>query len=136
MDLHIAIRKFDANGAEVVFPDFQHYEKGVAACGWLRVSHRELDEQRSTPWQPWLKHQTLQKLAPNEIVPVEIEVLPSGTGYAPGERLELTVQGFDIIDYPPRYAHAETVNAGNHTIHTGGSYDSHLLIPIVPPAAP
>jgi hypothetical protein len=26
-----------------------------------------------------------------------------------------------------------TVNKGEHVIYTGGSYDSHLLIPLIPP---
>jgi predicted acyl esterase len=34
---------------------------------------------------------------------------------------------------PNRYQHEESVNRGRHTIHTGGKYDSHLLVPIVPP---
>jgi len=28
--------------------------------------------------------------------------------------------------------HPETRNAGQHIIHTGGRYDSHLLVPIIP----
>ncbi len=28
--------------------------------------------------------------------------------------------------------HPKTINAGVHVIHTGGKYDSHLLIPVVP----
>ena len=45
LDLHVAIKKFDKYGNEVYFPDFQHIEDGLAASGWLRVSHRELDEE-------------------------------------------------------------------------------------------
>ena len=46
----------------------------------------------------------------------------------------LIVQGYDILDYAARFKHADTVNAGHHVIHTGGQYDSHLLIPVLPPA--
>lgn len=132
LDLHVAVRKFDRHGNEVYFADFQHYEQGVAASGWLRASHRELDEERSTPWQPWLRHQRLLKLNPGEVVPVEIEILPSGTGFLAGDKLNLVVQGYDIIDFPARFKHEETVNHGRHIIHTGGQYDSHLLIPVIP----
>ena len=132
MDLHVAVRKFDHYGNEVFFPDFQHYEQGVAASGWLRVSHRELDEEKSTPWQPWHRHERLLKLGAGDIVPVEIEILPSGTGFGAGDRLELVVQGYDIIDFFARFKHEETVNRGHHIIHTGGQYDSHLLAPVLP----
>jgi hypothetical protein len=28
----------------------------------------------------------------------------------------------------------EFINFGRHTIYTGGKYDSHFLIPVMPPA--
>jgi hypothetical protein len=34
-----------------------------------------------------------------------------------------------------RYQHRDTVNAGEHTIHAGGRYDSHLLVPVIAPRA-
>ncbi|MBT5051366.1 MAG: CocE/NonD family hydrolase [Rhodospirillaceae bacterium] len=131
LDLHVGIKKFDRHGNEKFFADFQHVEKGLAASGWLRVSHRELDAEKSTPWQPWLKHERMLKLQPGEIVPCEVEILASATGFAAGDRLQIVVQGYDIIDVFNRFKHQETVNAGHHVIHTGGEYDSHLLVPAV-----
>lgn len=136
MDLFIAIQKFDRNGRHVGLAAFSALEDGPVALGWLRVSHRELDARRSTPQQPWLLHQRELKLARGVPVPVEIEIWPSGTRFAKGEKLRLVVQGSDIYKYAPwiRLAgHPETRNAGQHVIHTGGKYDSHLLIPVVPP---
>ena len=131
LDLHVAVKKFDTHGNEVYFPDFQHIENGLAASGWLRVSHRELDEKKSTPWQPWLKHERLLKLAPDDIVPCEVEILASATGFRAGDKLQLIVQGYDIISVFNRFKHEDTVNAGHHVIYTGGDYDSHLLVPAV-----
>ncbi len=68
-------------------------------------------------------------------MPVEIEIWPSSTRFAAGERLRLVVQGSDIYRYAPWIVlagHPETINAGEHVIHTGGKYDSHLLIPVMP----
>ena len=96
LDLFVGLRKFDRRGHELHFPDFNHIEHGLVAKGWLRASHRELDEQRSTPYQPWLKHQRALKLAPGEIVPVEIEIWPSSTLFRKGETLRSTVQGGDF----------------------------------------
>jgi len=135
MDLHVGVKKYDRRGAEIHFPDFDHYEGGMAAIGWLRVSHREQDEGKSLPWQPWLKHERLLKLGPGEIVPVDIEILPSGTAFNAGEALRLVVQGYDIVDFWYRHRHEETLNRGHHVIHAGGRYDSHLLVPVVPPGA-
>ncbi len=135
MDLFVAIQKFDRKGESVPFAAFSALEDGPVALGWLRVSHRELDRKRSTPQQPWLLHQRELKLKPGIPVPVEIEIWPSGTLFAKGEKLRVVVQGSDIYKYGNwiRLAgHPETRNAGRHVIHTGGKYDSHLLVPVIP----
>ena len=134
LDLFVAIQKVAANGEVVGFTHFAIFEGGPVAMGWLRVSHRELDPAASTEFQPVLKHQRLQKVAPGEIVEVDIEILASGTRFEAGESLRLVVKGRDIYKYPKPllYAHHEdTVNLGLHTIHTGGNFPSYLLIPEV-----
>ncbi len=131
MDLFVAIRKYDASGEEVTFYAKASYTKGPVALGWLRVSQRELDPDRSTPAQPVLAHERSLPLETGEIVPVEIEILPSGTRFMPGETLEVSVQGRDQMDHMA-LAHDDTVNEGTHILHTGGQYDSHLLVPVIP----
>ena len=77
------------------------------------------------------------KLEAGEVVPVEIEILPSGTLFKKGETLTVVVKGSEVVKgsstpgLDTRYAHRELVNKGNHVIHTGGQYDSHLLVPII-----
>jgi predicted acyl esterase len=135
MDLFVALEKIDRTGDIVPFQFFGNHEDGPVALGWLRVSHRELDEKKSTSYQPVHKHDKEIKLKPNEIVSVEIEILPSGTLFERGETLRVVVQGSDIYTYPEEYhsnGHTDTVNKGEHVIYTGGEYDSHLLVPIIP----
>ncbi|WP_419962265.1 CocE/NonD family hydrolase [Psychrobacillus sp. BM2] len=138
MDIFVGIKKYDRRGNEVFLPDFNHIENGQVANGWLRVSHRELDTDRSTPYQPVLKHKRLLKLKKDEIVPVEIEILPSSILLKSGESLVLVIKGSEIIieDNPSgntrRYGHTETVNKGTHSVYAGGKYDSFLLVPVIP----
>ncbi len=135
MDLFIAIQKFDRHGKYVPFAAFSALEDGPVALGWLRVSHRELDVERSTPQQPWLLHRQQLKLQPGVPVPVEIEIWPSSTRFATGEKLRVVVQGSDIYKYARWIVlarHPKTINTGAHVIHTGGKHDSHLLIPVIP----
>lgn len=73
-------------------PDFNHLENGQVSSGWLRVSHRELDTERSTPYQPVLKHKRLMKLNKGEIVPVEVEILPASIFLSSGESLVLVIK--------------------------------------------
>ena len=132
MDLFVGVKKLDAGGEEVHFYAKTGYTKGPVAMGWLRVSERALDEERSTPWQPVLTHDNPQPISPDEIVPVEIEILPSSTLFRSGESLLLVIQGVDLFEHPTlAHDYSNDVNKGTHTIHTGSQYDSHLLIPVV-----
>jgi predicted acyl esterase len=134
LDLFVAVQKIDASGRTVPFIHYATYEEGPVALGWLRVSHRELDTAASTDHQPVLAHRRELKVQPGEVVPVEIEILPSGTHFEAGSTLRLVIKGRDIYAFPKPslYMHHEdTVNRGVHLIHTGGPTDSFLLIPLV-----
>ncbi|GAB5486949.1 MAG: CocE/NonD family hydrolase [Parasphingorhabdus sp.] len=131
MDLFVGILKFDREGDEVTFFGKTGYSKGPVALGWLRVSERQLDEQRSKAWQPVLTHDNPMPVEPDEIVPVEIEILPSSTLFRAGETLRLIVQGRDLFEHPS-LGHGYPVNKGKHRIHAGAKYDSHLLVPVLP----
>jgi uncharacterized protein len=53
-----------------------------------------------------------------------------------GQQLRVVVQGSDVMDHgipnAPYARHENTRNRGAHIIHTGGPYDSHLLVPVIP----
>jgi predicted acyl esterase len=135
MDLFVAIQKLDEHGAVVPFSFLNAQEDGPVALGWLRVSHRATDPAKSTPLRPWHTHDHEEPLPADEAVPVDIEIWPSGTRFVAGESLRLVIQGHDVYEYPPgivKMAHSRTRNAGTHVIHTGGRYDSHLLVPVIP----
>ncbi|MFC2012121.1 CocE/NonD family hydrolase [Chloroflexota bacterium] len=136
MDLFVAIEKIDRAGCLVPLAFFGNHNDGPVALGWLRVSHRELDEEKSTPYQPVHKHTREIKLKAGEIAPVEIEIWPTSILFEKGEKLRIVVQGSDIYFYYPEEQHTDghtaTVNKGEHVIYTGGKYDSHLLAPVIP----
>jgi hypothetical protein len=132
LDVFVALQKLDRYGDPVGFPYYAVFSDGPVALGWIRASHRELDEGRSTPSQPVLAHQRELKPRRGEIIPLDIEILPSGTRFGPGETLRLVIQGTDIYRQPRPLVqtfHDDSVNRGPHLIHTGGRFDSHLLIP-------
>ena len=137
MDVFVGVQKFDATGELVPFPYYAQFDDGPVALGWLRASHRELDPAKSTDYQPVHPHTREQKISAGEIVPLDIEIWPSGTRFERGETLRLIVQGDDINRYPKDLApvyfrHEASVNKGHHTIHTGGQYESYLLVPKIP----
>ena len=128
LDVFVVLKKLDATGSEVFFSGFNGYERDSVAKGWLRASHRDLDQSRSTPLRPWHSHTRIQKLRPDESVPLEIEIWPSATFFETGSTLRLAIQGHDAARYPG-FRHRKLVNRGRHTIFTGGRYDSYLTVP-------
>jgi predicted acyl esterase len=131
LDLLVGLEKLDAAGKVVHFEGRENDVHGLVSNGWLRASHRELDPARSKPHQPVLSHQRVQLVKPGEIVGVEIEILPSSTRFEAGERLRLVISGRDVFSNPMHH-HRESCNQGSHTLYTGGPYDAHLLLPIIP----
>jgi predicted acyl esterase len=133
LDLFVALYKLDSSGERVPLIAMAMREDGPVALGWLRASHRELDEDRSTDWQPWHRHDRLLPLESDGPTPVDIEIWPSSTLFRKGETLHLIIQGNDIYRYDLRQCqlHQDSVNVGSHVIHAGGRFDSHLLVPVI-----
>ncbi len=138
MDLFVAVTKIDRDGQTVDFPFANVLEHGPVALGWLRVSQRALDPQRSTSNRPWHTHAGEEKLAPGQVVEVEVEIWPSGTRFEAGQRLRLRLRGSDFYTGAVMSKHIGLRNRGDHILHTGGAYASCLTIPTLPvePAAP
>jgi predicted acyl esterase len=135
-DLMVSLRHFDVNGEEITYPGALP-PNVAAAYGWLRVSHRKLDPERSTPYRPYLAHDEIQKTAPDEIVAVEIELWPACVARERGQRLQLEIAAQDDPRLAP-FTHTDKddrIQTGRVTVHTGGPHDSHLLLPRIPPRA-
>ena len=133
MDLFVAIRKLDPTGKWL--PTLVMGAPHPGCPGKLRVSLREVDETHPhhREFQPWHPFKNVQKLKPGEIVPVEIEIYGSSRVWHAGEQLQVEVMGhYERIDWFEPFAW-NTNNKGNHVIHTGGKYDSYLLVPYIPP---
>lgn len=137
MDLFVIVQKLDEQGNHLPISVLGFPHPG--AKGQLRVSHRERDEAWSTPSEPYLTHRCEQLLRPAEIVPVDIGIWPTSMLWHAGQQLRVvisnhtsswmdstTLGGGSILF---RY---ELRNRGDHIIHTGGKFDSHLLVPFIP----
>ena len=135
-DVFVAVRKLRADGTEVTFPVNALFSDGPVALGWLRASHRALDEEASSPLVPVHPHDTEHPLVPGEPARLDIEIWASGTVFHPGEQLVVTVQGRDFIKRPPangvpplQILHEDLRNHGSWTIRSGPAHPSVLRIP-------
>lgn len=132
MDLYVAVKKLDRHGTEVAFPFANVLEHGPTALGWLRVSHRRIDAERSTSNQPWHTHTRAEPLQPGEVVPVDIEIWPSATRFQIGDGLRLSIRGSDFYSGAVMSRHTDSRNRGAHVLHAGNTFDSHLVFPVLP----
>jgi len=128
MAIFVAINKLDRDGNAVYFNGSVGNKRDMVTRGDCRVSRRELDPVESTEWHPVQIGTSELKLKAGEIVPVDIELYPSSTVFSAGETLQLITASNEIIPSPP-YRKDVSCNHGEHVLHFGGKYDSHLLVP-------
>jgi predicted acyl esterase len=131
MDLFLTLRNFDADGNEIMETGQQGSPVPVAK-GWLRVSHRELDPALSTPWRPYHAHKRRLYLKPGEIVKVDVEIWPTSMVFKKGHRIRLDIQPRDGVGSQGYMHYHADYNSGANTIHSGGEYESYLLLPVIP----
>jgi len=98
----------------------------TATRGILKVSHRKLDPELSTPYRPYHTHDEEQKLEPGEVVPVEVEIWATSMVFRKGHRIRLDVQPHDGDHYFAAY------KLKNNSIYTGGEHASYVLLPVIP----
>lgn len=132
-DLFVALQKLDAAGNEIKFWHSTQKAEASASFGWLRVSHRELDEGNSAPGRPVHLHRRRLWLRPDDVVEVEVEIWPSSTVWEAGEALRVVVQGAPFTERANR---TQFKGAGAHCfgevrVWFGGGYGSRLLVPVV-----
>ncbi|MFD4025535.1 CocE/NonD family hydrolase [Streptomyces sp. NPDC058576] len=147
MDLFLLIQKLDAYGTPLqAFTVPNHNarvhdvtEHGASilrykgADGRLRVSMRHLDEKLSTEDVPAHSFDRVEKLSPGEIVDVEIDLLPVGLTFRPGEQLRLVVSSRSLLGtMMPGNREYTTPHGGRHIVHTGGDRASYLQLPVMP----
>jgi predicted acyl esterase len=138
LDLFAILRLFDPDGNEVVF-DGAH-ETTPLTRGWLRASHRKIDEARTLPYRVFHSHDEVQKLDPVQRYLLEVEIWPTSIVVPAGYRLTLTLQGKDfefagkagrlLHNHPADRAHEDF--QGVTTVYTGGEFASCLLLPVIP----
>lgn len=151
MDLFVTLQAYSPDGREVEFQGTVDPHTPLAQ-GWLRASHRKLDEKKSQPYRPYHSHDELQPLTPNEIYELDVEIWPTHIILPEDFRVALQISGRDFErPLPPNVPNEawvsrgsgpwlhnlpadrpEQIFGGQTTIHTGGSNTaSYLLLPVV-----
>jgi predicted acyl esterase len=109
--------------------------------GWLKASHRALDQRRSLPWKPWhpMTREAQQVITPGEVLEYAIEMMSTANLFRRGHRICLEITSLDLpsgvggmtdVEYIPYHICSSRTTV--HKIYRDAAYPSHLLLPIVP----
>lgn len=151
-DIFLTLRVLDPDGNDVTFIGTTDPHT-VVASGWLRASHRKLDEEKSLPYRPYHTHTSRDMLTPGSVYELDVEIIPTSVIVPAGYRIGLSIRGKDfelpgegpwptglgvtfrgnashVHDDPDDRERPELM--GNTTIHTGGEECSYILLPVIP----
>lgn len=138
MDAFVSLRVIDENDREVRYeslvPPVDPANIHPTGHGLLKVSHRKIDEERSTDYWPVHTHLEAdhQPLAGDEVVQIEVGLNPSTALIRKGSRLRIDVQPYSPAGLTSR-AYDETYHAGaTNAVYTGPEHPSYIQLPIVP----
>lgn len=109
--------------------------------GWLKASHRAIDEEKSRPGRPYHRHtrEACEPVEPGSIEEYNVEILPTANLFKEGHRLCLEITSLDLptgvggatdVEYIPWHVcHPETTT---HEVYHTAEYPSRLTLPIIP----
>jgi len=109
--------------------------------GWLKTSHRAIDESKSLPGQPFhpLTRSAQKSVAPGEINRYDVEIAPTSNLFKRDHRICVEITALDIptgvagdsaVEYIPYHICSSKTTV--HKIYRCQNYPSHLLLPVIP----
>ena len=153
-DMFAVFRVFTADLREITFLGAIDPHTPIAQ-GWLRASHRKLDEKLSTLYRPYHSHDEVQPLVPGKPVDLAIELWPTSIVVPKGFRIALSVRGKDyqwqaatgaklsnfknellgcgpFLHDDPR-DRPRKIFTGTTTLHIDRLGSCNILLPVIPP---
>ncbi len=107
----------------------------MVSKGWLKASHRELDEAKSKPHQPYHPHHRSIPVEPWKVYEYAMAIMETSNVFRAGHRIQLVIKGQDSRwEEGDHYFHLNNMKETKHNIYHSEEYPSHLLLPIIPSA--
>ena len=139
MDIYVSVRAVNEDGREVDYTSFATMGFGDRPTplmkGWLKVSHRTLDLERSTEYSPKHTHRKADyaPLARGELVHVEIELIPNTGLIRKGQRIRVDIQPYDGVAHGMHHAYDPSYHDGaTNTVYTGPGHVTYVQLPVLP----
>jgi hypothetical protein len=119
-----------------VGPDDNPGQPQRVTRGWLRASHRTIDESRSAPHRPFHDHRRVEPLTPGAVYEIAIEIWPTSWVFHEGHRIRVEVSNADSPMFDNPINHHFGVKMGCDTIYHDDEHPSHVLLPVIPAPGP
>jgi uncharacterized protein len=141
--LHAAIDQEDTNWIVVLEDVDPAGTTRELTRGFLKASHRELDESRSTPWDPYHPHLRAAPVELGAVTEYAIGLSPTANLFRRGHRIRLRITALDYrgnpkpapgvsqVHYPWHVCSSRTTR---HTVFHDSRRPSRLLLPVIPRA--
>jgi putative CocE/NonD family hydrolase len=112
-------------------------EREVLSRGYLRASHRAVDEEQSTPAQPYHPHVDPDPVTPGKVYEYRIGFPPIAILLEKSHRLELELRSMEIPfsetnELPPGSHHLPQSEPVTHRVYADRDHRSRLLLPEIP----
>lgn len=104
----------------------------IVSRGWLKASHRELDEKESKPFRPFYTHRRAEPLEPGKVYTFQIEVLATSYVFRKGHRIRLELANGDSRVTDAVFSHPyHPTSIGSDTIWHDAAHPSRLMLPVI-----
>jgi len=104
----------------------------VVTKGWLRASHRALDEKHSTEMEPYHLHTRPKPIKPGGVYKFDISVEPNAYRFKQGNRIRLELANGDSPVTDVLWTHYyQPDKIGQDTIWHSAKYPSSLVLPVM-----
>ena len=108
-------------------------QETLLSNGWLRASHRDLDEQKSKDWLPVHTHANPQPVVPGQVYLFKFDIWPIANLFKAGHRMMLKISSADDPPenlYEVGHEHLISQTPNTITVYHSAEHPSHILVPI------
>jgi putative CocE/NonD family hydrolase len=113
----------------------------IISSGYLRASHRRIDEDRSSTGSPYHDNEHVEPLQPGVPTHFDVAIYPTAYRLEAGHRLQLRLTTFDVPTHLPGRIRFDRTNPAatevvplqpaTNTVKEGGENPSWLLVPVL-----
>jgi len=130
--------EIDATDTNFVMRLWDHAPTGkrqLITTGYLKASHRELEEERTTEGNPYHPHTRAMPVEPGKVEEYVLRLYPFANTFAPGHKLAAELSNAEpLVDehnslLPPDAFHLPVGRPVTHKIYRDAAHPSRLVLP-------